>query len=183
MTVVLPRASASWTRSLVSKRAFDLNEVHVANGVDPGVAHRGLDRLHRLADLRVAADLLGQKVAGVGDADAQARLARARPARPRRPGLRANTVMCGESTPSVPPDMTNAILLSTARGVSARCGARALHKAATAYSRVKSFTPPLPSVFPRIARMDEGSSVAAVDERHQAGNIAGSTGRNPNDVE
>ena len=73
-------------------------------------------------------------------------------------GLRANTVICGESTPSVPPDMTNAILASTARGASCKCGASALHNAATAYSRVKSFTPPLPSVFPSTARMDSGAS-------------------------
>ena len=72
--------------------------------------------------------------------------------------LRANTVICGESTPSVPPDMTNAILASTARGASFKCGASALHNAATAYSRVKSFTPPLPSVFPSTARMDSGAS-------------------------
>ena len=71
---------------------------------------------------------------------------------------RANTVTCGDSTPSVPPDMTNAIRLSTARGASLRCDESALHNAATAYSRVKSFTPPLPSVLPKTARMDDGSS-------------------------
>ena len=72
--------------------------------------------------------------------------------------LRAKTVICGDSTPSVPPDMTKAILASTSRGASLRRGDSALHKAATAYSRVKSFTPPLPSVLPKTARMDEGSS-------------------------
>ena len=37
--------------------------------------------------------------------------------------------------------------------------ANAVHSAATAYSRVKSLTPPLPSVLPRIARTDVGSIV------------------------
>ena len=100
-------------RSLVSKRAFDLDEMHVARRLDAGLAHRRLDSPDRLVDLRVAADLLGQKVAGVGDADAEALLARAPAAFGRE--LRANTVMCGDSTPSVPPDMTNAILASTSR--------------------------------------------------------------------
>src|ERR1700722_4157910 len=71
---------------------------------------------------------------------------------------RANTVMCGDSTPSVPPDITNAMRASTSRGASLRCDERALHNAATAYSRVKSLTPPLPSVLPSTATMDEGSS-------------------------
>ena len=72
--------------------------------------------------------------------------------------LRVKTVMCGDSTPSVPPDMTNAMRASTSRGASLRCEERALHNAATAYSRVKSLTPPLPSVLPSTATMDEGSS-------------------------
>ena len=51
--------------------------MHIAYGVDPGLAHRRCDRARRLADLGVPADLLGQEVAGMGDADAQSRLARA----------------------------------------------------------------------------------------------------------
>ena len=62
-----------------------------------------------------------------------------------------------DSTPSVPPDMTKAILSSTARGASSRCGDSASHNAATAYSRVKSLTPPLPSVLPSTARIVAGS--------------------------
>src|SRR3954447_2818828 len=71
--------------------------------------------------------------------------------------LRVNTVMCGLSMPSVPPDITKAMRCSTSCGDSPSRGASAVHSAATAYSRVKSLTPPLPSVLPRIARMDAGS--------------------------
>ena len=48
--------------------------MHVRDGVDACVAHRRFDGLYGLADLRVPADLLRQKVAGLGDADAQALL-------------------------------------------------------------------------------------------------------------
>ena len=70
---------------------------------------------------------------------------------------RVNTVICGLSTPSVPPDITKAMRCSTSYGVRPSRGASAVHSAATAYSRVKSLTPPLPSVLPRTARMDFGS--------------------------
>ena len=51
--------------------------MHIADGVDAGVAHRRFDRLHRLGDLGVPPDLLWQKIAGMGDANAEALLARA----------------------------------------------------------------------------------------------------------
>ncbi len=75
--------------------------------------------------------------------------------------LREKTVRCGESTPSVPPDMTKAILSSTSDGGSLRCGDSAWHSAATAYSRVKSLTPPFPSVLPSTARIDAGATLPA----------------------
>ena len=79
-------------------------------------------------------------------------------ATPLSDSLRVKTVICGLSTPSVPPDMTKAIRSSTRIGSgSARYGASATESAEPAYSRVKSFTPPLPSVLPRIARIDAGS--------------------------
>src|SRR4030088_2639145 len=69
--------------------------------------------------------------------------------------------MCGLSTPSVPPDITNAIRSSTRFAGRSTYGARATHNAETAYSRVKSLTPPFPSVFPSIARIDLGSILPA----------------------
>jgi hypothetical protein len=51
--------------------------MHIADGVDAGVAHRRFDRLYRLGDLGVPPDLLWQKIAGMGDANAEALLARA----------------------------------------------------------------------------------------------------------
>src|SRR6185437_6159600 len=55
---------------------FDLDKMHVADGLDSGDAHRRFDSVHRLFDLRVAANLLRQKVARMCDADAEALLAR-----------------------------------------------------------------------------------------------------------
>ena len=49
--------------------------MHVGDGLDGRVAHRRLDSLRRLANLRVPADLLRQEVAGLRNADAQALLA------------------------------------------------------------------------------------------------------------
>ena len=103
------------------QRAFDLHEMHVMRIVDAGVAHRQMHRLHRLLDLRVATDLFRQEFAGVGDADGE-RLSLVLLCAAAENILRANTVRCGDSTPSVPPDMTKAISSSTARGVSPRCG-------------------------------------------------------------
>ena len=53
------------------QRTLDLHEMHVARIVDAGVAHGQMHRVDGLFDLRLAADLLGQEVAGVRDADAQ----------------------------------------------------------------------------------------------------------------
>ncbi len=74
---------------------------------------------------------------------------------------RVNTEACGLSTPSVPPDITMATRASTSSGSQPRLGARAWAKARQAYSRVKSLTPPLPSVLPRMATMSRASSVPA----------------------
>ena len=49
--------------------------MHVGDGVDAGVAHRRLNGLCRLLNLRVPADLLRQEVAGMRDADAESLLA------------------------------------------------------------------------------------------------------------
>src|SRR3984885_2986090 len=72
-------------------------------------------------------------------------------------GVRVNTVMCGLSTPSVPPDMTKGMRSSTSSVEMPRKGASAPASVTVAYSRVKSLTPPFPSVFPRMARIDFGS--------------------------
>src|SRR5262249_45786438 len=68
------------------------------------------------------------------------------------PGVpfRANTVACGVITPSQPPDQT----IGTARICSALrlpCLASAARNALSARMRVKSLTPPLPSVLPMTA--------------------------------
>ena len=74
MTVVAPRAGV--LNALAGQEGtFDLDKMHVADGLDRGVAHRPLDSLGRLANLCVPADLLGQKVACMSDADAKSLLA------------------------------------------------------------------------------------------------------------
>ncbi len=75
MTVVVA-ARGGFLHALAGQQwAFDLDEMHVADGVDAGVAHRRLDSSSRLVDLCVPADLFRQEVPGVGDADAEALLA------------------------------------------------------------------------------------------------------------
>ena len=85
--------------------------------------------------------------------------------------------MCGLSTPSAPPDITNAILASTSRGARPRCGASASRNAATAYSRVKSLTPPLPSVLPSTAMISDGAtlplSISAISPETSPGPLVG----------
>jgi hypothetical protein len=48
-------------------------------------------------------------------------IARRGPSALPRAALRVNTLACGESTPSVPPDQTNAIRLPTSSGETPRC--------------------------------------------------------------
>lgn len=68
----------------------------------------------------------------------------------------SNTIMCGESAPSVPPDMMIAGLCPGARPASR------LSRQRTANARVKSLTQPLPSVLPRIATMPRGSMMPSL---------------------
>ena len=75
--------------------------------------------------------------------------------------LRVNTVACGLSTPSVPPDHTNAIRLATSSAELPRRRAKASDKEKVAKPRVKSLAPPLPSVFPISATISRGSMVPA----------------------
>ena len=74
---------------------------------------------------------------------------------------RVNTVKCGASTPSVPPDMTSATRCAASSGLMPSCAASQAHQALLAYSRVKSLTQPLPSVLPITATMSSGRSTLA----------------------
>ena len=64
--------------------------------------------------------------------------------------LRANTVACGVITPSHPPDHTIGICL-TCSSVRLPCFISTARNAWSARMRVKSLTPPLPSVLPTTA--------------------------------
>jgi hypothetical protein len=71
---------------------------------------------------------------------------------------RENTVKCGDSTPSVPPDITSATRWPTSRGEHSRCGLKNWRQLVAAKSRVKSLTQPLPSVLPMTATMCAATS-------------------------
>ena len=64
--------------------------------------------------------------------------------------VRANTVACGQRMPSVPPDQTMGIWATSEAG-RVPLSMSTLRKAPSARRRVKSFTPPLPSVLPTTA--------------------------------
>jgi hypothetical protein len=70
---------------------------------------------------------------------------------------RLKTVKCGDSTPSVPPDITSATRRSTAAALQPRCGASSWHQANVANSRVWSLTQPLPSVLPITATISDAT--------------------------
>lgn len=67
------------------------------------------------------------------------------------------------TSPLVKLDYAQAVwtLLSMNEDAYLRCGDSASHSDASAYSRVKLFTPPLPSVLPSTARIVAGSTVPA----------------------
>jgi len=65
----------------------------------------------RLLDLRTAAEFFRHEIAGVGDADAQTLASNAVASATCDIAVRAKTVICGLSTPSVPPDITKRDLL------------------------------------------------------------------------
>jgi hypothetical protein len=156
--------------------------MHGAHGVDAGVAHRHPDRFHRLVDLGVPADLLGQEVAGMGDADAQALVARApaggladRRARENRHVRRQHPFRAARHDERDPALDRARRELEMRRQRIAQCGDRIL---------------PGEVVHPTVAlglaeHCENGRRLerAAVDKRHQAGDIAGPAGRNANDVE
>ena len=144
--------------------------MHVGRVVEIRVAHRQTNRFRGLVDLRRPTDVFGQKVARVGDADAEP-LAACR-ASASRWGARVNTVRCRLTTPSVPPDITKAIRSSTSRGAG-QDAARASPATPRRRSRVKSLTPPLPSVLPSTATISDGAtsplrSVRSVPKRRRA---------------
>ena len=111
-----------------------------------------------------AADLLRQKIARMGDADAQALAAVRRDSRPRPAAAREHGEMRAEHAFGAARHDKRDLLLRL-RAVAARDAATA-HRtsAATAYSRVKSLTPPLPSVLPSTARIDAGVDLARLDQ-------------------
>src|ERR1700722_14884076 len=71
-------------------------------------------------------------------------------------GARVNSVACGLSTPSVPPDQTKATRFRTSSGETPRRFARVNEYESVAKPRVKSLAPPLPSVLPIRATISAG---------------------------
>ena len=67
-------------------------------------------------------------------------------------------VAWGDMTPSVPPDMTKATFFCVSSSVQPVSAAISLRNAKVDSARVKSFTQPLPSVFPRTAMISFGST-------------------------
>ncbi len=84
--------------------------------------------------------------------------------------LRANTVACGVMTPSQPPDQTIGICAISAseRLPSFFSTAR---NAWSARMRVKSLTPPLPSVLPITAMTSSAANWPVLDRRLHAGGV------------
>ena len=64
--------------------------------------------------------------------------------------------MCGEATPSVPPENDSTTRSSSAAALSPVRSASKRNTLVTASSRVKSLRPPLPSVLPRTATTSRG---------------------------
>jgi hypothetical protein len=139
------------------QRALDLHEVHVGGIADAGVGHRGAHGRGRGVTCAMRPISSGSEVARVRDAHHQPLV----PAWPVRHPRRVNTVKCGDSTPSVPPDITSATRWATSAGLQPRCGARKWHQLVAAKSRVWSLTQPLPSVLPITATMSAGTSAPA----------------------
>ena len=70
--------------------------------------------------------------------------------------LRAKTVACGVSTPSQPPDQTMG-MPPTSAALRLPCARRTPRKAVSERMRVKSLTPPLPSVLPITATTESAA--------------------------
>ena len=79
-----------------------------------------------------------------------------------------NSVACGLSTPSVPPDQTKATRFAASSGESFSRLAIARVNDSVAKPRVKSLAPPLPSVLPIKATISVGSTTPASISRSSA---------------
>ncbi len=75
-----------------------------------------------------------------------------------RAGLRAKTAICGLNTPSVPPDNTQGTRIRAASGERSSRSASSSISDCVKKPRVKSLTPPFPSVLPITATTWAGSS-------------------------
>ena len=76
--------------------------------------------------------------------------------------LRANTVACGVITPSQPPDQTIGMFAMSA-SLRLPCFISTRRNASSARMRVKSLTPPLPSVLPITAMTSSARELALGD--------------------
>ena len=93
------------------QRRLGLDVVHVGRVGDAGALHRLLHGRGDLGDHRGAADVLGQQHLAHREADGQPRLVGLR--RAWSAGTVAKIVACGLITPSVPPDQTIGICLTS----------------------------------------------------------------------
>ena len=127
------------------QRRLGLHVMHVGRVVDAGVAHGRAHAVGDLLDHRRPADVLRQKLGAHRRADGEPRFVG-------RPGLgvAANMVACGVITPSQPPDQTIGIFAISA-SLRLPCLLQHRRNAWSARMRVKSLTPPLPSVLPMTA--------------------------------
>jgi hypothetical protein len=156
--------------------------MHIAHGLDRCVAHRRFDGLGRFFDLRVAANLLRQKVASMRDADAETLLA----------GIRADALGAAASREHRNVRREHPLCAAGHHerdaGLNLARSELEMRRECVAQGGDGVFASEV--VDPAIAfglaqHCENGRGVerAAVDERHEAGHVSGPVGRNANHIE
>ena len=156
--------------------------MHVAGALDRCVAHRYLDGLGRFFDLRVAANLFRQKVAGMRDADAQSLLAgflagALGTAASRENGyVRRQHALCAarHHERNAGLDFARSELEMRREGVA---------QGGDGVFAGEVIDPAIPFGLAQHRQNGRRLERAAVDERHEAGHVSRPVGRNTNHVE
>ena len=156
--------------------------MHIVDRIDAGVAHRHLDSLGCLVNLRVTADLLGQKVAAMGDANAQSLLAGVlavvldvRAPREHRDVRRQDAFRAaGHDERYAGFDLARRELETRSESV-AQCG--------DGVFAGEVIDPAIPFGLAQHRENGRRLERAAVDKRHEAGHVSRPVGRNADHVE
>jgi len=149
VATVSPRAVVSAIRAEVSSGHFTWTKCTV-----PGSSRPALAIASRTPAATISACSRRPRCSAGRAGVCATPIARDGPATASSSSRTSKTVRCGESPPSVPPDITMQIR-STSAGVRYRDSID--WRACTANARLKSLTQPLPSVLPRMATTDAGA--------------------------